>query len=67
MKYFLHLICALAVVNGCGRNDEINRLADRVFSLAKIQYEQMNAALGEGEFAKCTDSEGNLVTSDAGW
>lgn len=67
MKYFLPLIYFLAIISGCGRADEVNLLADRVFSLAKTQYAQMDEALGDGQFPKCTDSEGNLVTSDAGW
>ncbi len=67
MKYFLPLIYFLAIISGCGRADEVNMLADRVFSLAKTQYAQMDEALGNGQFPKCTDSEGNLVTSDAGW
>lgn len=65
--YFLPLIYILAILSGCGRADEVNLLADRVFILAKTQYAQMDEVLGEREFPKCTDSEGNLVTSDAGW
>lgn len=66
-KYFLPLIYFLAIISGCGRTDEVNLLADRAFALAKTQYAQMDEALGDGQFPKSTDSEGNLVTSDAGW
>lgn len=66
-KYFLPLIYFLAIISGCGRTDEVNLLADRAFVLAKTQYAQMDKALGDGQFPKSTDGEGNLVTSDAGW
>lgn len=64
---FMLLAYHIAIITCNGKNDEIKALTDRVFDIAQTQYPKMDKTLDEEEFPKCTDGEGNLVTSDAGW
>ena len=68
MKQFLTIIITLALLlTGCSATDPVIEAADKVFELARTQYALMDSALGEGEFPRRTDREGNLRTSDVGW
>ena len=68
MKQFLTIIITLALLlTGCSAADPVIEAADKVFELARTQYALMDSALGEGEFPRTTDREGNLRTSDVGW
>ena len=68
MKQFLTIIITLALLlTGCSAADPVIEAADKVFELARTHYALMDSALGEGEFPRTTDREGNLRTSDVGW
>lgn len=62
-----YLIIASATIAGCTPKDPVIDIADKVFELAVSQYTAMDQSLEEGQYPKCTDSEGRLVPSDAGW
>lgn len=66
MKRILITIVSVIALYGC-KQDPVLELADDVFELAKIQCKAMDESLSESTFAKCTDKDGNLETSDIGW
>lgn len=68
MKQFLTITLSFVLLlTGCSAADPVTEAADKVFELARTQYALMDSALGEGEFPRTTDREGNLRTSDVGW
>ena len=68
MKQFLTITLSFVLLlTGCSAADPATEAADKVFELARTQYALMDSALGEGEFPRTTDREGNLRTSDVGW
>lgn len=67
MKRLMTLTAASLLLAGCAEKDPVMQIADKVFDLAKVQYTEMEKALGPDEFPKCTDSEGRLVRTGIDW
>lgn len=67
MKRLMTLTAASLLLAGCAGKDPVMQLADKVFDLAKVQYTEMEKALGPDELPKCTDSEGRLVRTNINW
>lgn len=66
-KMFAICVAAAALVS-CGlKQESMKELTDRVFDRAVHQLIQMDSNLGEKEFPRSIDSEGNLVKSDSKW
>ena len=68
MKKLLFSIASVIAVVSCVSNQEtMSELTDRVFDRAVHQLILMDSNLGEKEFPRSIDSEGNLVKSDSKW
>ena len=66
-KLFFSIASVIAVVS-CGlKQESMKELTDRVFDRAVHQLILMDSNLGEKEFPRSIDSEGNLVKSDSKW
>ena len=66
-KMFAICVAAAALVS-CGlKQESMKELTDRVFDRAVHQLILMDSNLGEKEFPRSIDSEGNLVKSDSKW
>lgn len=67
MKRIFFTIAAAVIMASCCSPDPVRLAADKVFGLAELQYAAMEGALGEGEYPRNTDKDGNMRTSDLGW
>ena len=68
MKKLLSLGVMFFTLLSCGlRQESMDEVADRVFDRAVHQLILTDASLGEKEYPRSLDAEGNLVKSDNKW
>ena len=68
MKHLFLILTVIATLAGCTPDNPVKDIADHIFELAKIQYSYMDEALADDRFPRCTDEDGELVTTkNVGW
>ena len=63
-KLIVILITLVPLLAGC--SESMDELAERVFDLAREQYEAMDTTLGEGELPRTFQGD-TLLTSTSAW
>lgn len=63
-KLVLSFLAAIPLLAGC--SESMEELSERVFDLARIQYEAMDTTLGEGELPRTFQGD-TLLTSTSAW
>lgn len=64
-KFIISLVAVIPFLFGC--KESLDELSDRVFDLARFQYEAMDATLGEGELPRTFQGDTLLTSSSAWW
>lgn len=58
---------AVAVITGCGRQESMESLTDRVFELAKIQMTSMDSTITDDTTPRSTNADGSFRMADKYW
>lgn len=57
----------LLVMSACSRQESFDSIADRVFELAKVQFEAMDGVLTDDITPRSTNADGTFRTADIYW